>query len=104
MDLALIPEIESKPKANKGKASNPEEVAAYAATQGIPRISAEDFFDKMQAGGWKRGKEPVKDWQSHLRTMHRNGWLATGAPASNPYARPESKVSHAPDPTTEYGF
>lgn len=74
--------LEKEPKTTSlGKASKFEDVSEYAKTMGYPETAAVDFWDKMQAGGWKRGKESVKDWQAHFRTMQRNGWLASGESA-----------------------
>jgi hypothetical protein len=76
----------AKDKFSAAKASSPDEVREYAKAMGFPETAAVDFWDKMQAGGWKRGKESVKDWQAHFRTLWRNGWLASGetAPAGKP--------------------
>lgn len=68
----------AKDKFSAAKASSSDEVREYAKAMGFPETAAVDFWDKMQAGGWKRGKESVKDWQAHFRTLWRNGWLASG--------------------------
>lgn len=45
-----------------------DEFIAYAVEKELLPSDGEWLFDKMLAGGWKRGGEPVRDWRATLRT------------------------------------
>ncbi len=45
--------------------SQEEIVAFFVSNLKLPRTDGEYFFHTMEAGGWKRGKEPVKNWINH---------------------------------------
>jgi hypothetical protein len=64
-----------EPKPSKSKPMNLEEVFEYADTQGIKHGEAEDFWDKMEAKGWKVNRQKIADWRAQMRTYHRSGWL-----------------------------
>jgi hypothetical protein len=70
--LLLVPD---SPKPSKSKPANLEEVFEYADTQGIKHGEAEDFWDKMEAKGWKVNRQKIADWRAQMRTYHRSGWL-----------------------------
>jgi len=48
---------------------------AHALSLDLPASDGEWFFDSMEAGGWTRGGKPLKDWQAHMRSYKRQGWL-----------------------------
>ena len=63
------------PKINKGKPSSIDEVLSFAESKGISEYDAETFWDMMEACDWMRGKIKIKNWQSHLSTYDRLGYL-----------------------------
>jgi len=88
-----------KPAASSTKAMGERaEVIAFARECKATAAQGEDFFDKMEAGGWMRGKVKVKDWKAHFRTYNRNGWLAGQYGFDDP-EKPE--IVRAPSGTTK---
>ena len=59
-------------KPSKAKPSNADEVQSYFAERGYgePGVG-QQFIDHYDSIGWKRGKQPVKDWKATART-----WMA----------------------------
>ncbi len=53
------------------------EAVQYARSKGISAEDAEAFFDSMEAGGWTRNGNALKDWKAHLRSYKSNGYLAS---------------------------
>jgi hypothetical protein len=62
---------------NKARAGRAEEVEAYAIEQKQPKSDGTTFFDSMEAGGWMRGKNKIKDWKAHFRSYKAQGYLAS---------------------------
>jgi hypothetical protein len=52
-----------------------KELVAYAVALGFPASDGTHFWNKQEAGGWMRGKEPIKNWQACFRTHRDEGWL-----------------------------
>lgn len=62
-----------------------EEIAAYCAERGNG-LDAQAIYDRYEAGGWKVGRSPMKDWKAAVRTWERKEKRqpAKGAAATNP--------------------
>jgi len=71
LDKNRIEKNETK-KPSKAKPSNADEVQSYFAERGYgePGVG-QQFIDHYDSIGWKRGKQPVKDWKATART-----WMA----------------------------
>ena len=52
-----------------------EEFSAYAVSLGLPEADGHFLHDHMLESGWKRGKEPIKDWKAAMRKWKQCGWL-----------------------------
>jgi len=52
-----------------------EEFSAYSAELGLPFSDGEFLHDHFLENGWKRGKEPIKDWKAAMRKWKTGGWL-----------------------------
>ena len=65
--------VNENDKKVKGKASL-SEVEEYAVERGFQKQLGQQFFDTMQAGGWKIGKNACKDWKAAFRTWERKDW------------------------------
>ena len=63
------------PNQEKGKPFNLDEVIRFAESKGIDKFDAETFWHMMEAAGWMRGKQKLKDWRGHLITYDRLGYL-----------------------------
>lgn len=67
------------------------EIAVYAKEIGLPETEVEAFFDRHEAGGWKVGRDTMKDWRAALRTWKRNA--EKFAPASAKAAKARTPIS-----------
>jgi hypothetical protein len=63
-------EEETAPKKARGTV---EEFQQYAVQIGLRESDGESMFYGLEANGWMRGKNPIKDWKSHMRS-----WKAQG--------------------------
>lgn len=52
-----------------------DEFAAYAVEIGLLKSDGEFLHDHFLESGWKRGKEPIKDWKAAMRKWKSGGWL-----------------------------
>ena len=87
-------ETETNKKENKEKKKSfvkptALEVASYMTQRGwiSPKSESERFVDYYQANGWKVGKNPMKDWQSAVRSWEsrnperiQSSWAGTTSP------------------------
>lgn len=62
---------------NKEKKSrcSEDEFADYARERGKPESDGRYMFDHFESNGWKRGKEPIRDWKAAFRTWEAQGFL-----------------------------
>ena len=58
--------VKKKRKTKRFKKPTQEEVDAFANESNLQQ---DGFFDYFESNGWKRGKNPMKDWKAALR-----GW------------------------------
>lgn len=68
-----IKEIEKK--SCKGKADNEFEVIDYVLSLGLPKSDGSYIWNSWEAGGWKRGGEPLKDWKAAARAWKQAGYF-----------------------------
>jgi hypothetical protein len=59
----------------KGRPNSATEVVDYAKSRGLSPDIGEAYWDKMEAGGWMRGKVKIADWKASFRDHVRFGWL-----------------------------
>lgn len=52
-----------------------EEFEEYSAEIGLPKTDGQFLHDHFLESGWKRGKEPIKDWKAAMRKWKSAGWL-----------------------------
>ena len=57
----------------KGKATL-SEIESYSLERGFQKQLGQQFYDTMQANGWKVGKNPCKDWKAAFRTWEGKEW------------------------------
>ncbi len=71
-------EVEEEKKPNKARPKSLEDVSAYFKERNAPDES-EAWWDRMEAVGWKVGRNPVADWKASVRTWIANSkkWGAT---------------------------
>lgn len=72
-----------------------EEFREYASSIGIPDSDAEHLHHHLSESGWKRGKEPIKDWKATMRKWKSGGWLPSAK------AIPQSRKTTS---ATDYGI
>lgn len=60
-----------KEKSTRFIKPTPEEIQTYC-DQRKNGLSGQNIFDHYEAGGWKRGKTPIKDWKACVRTWEQN--------------------------------
>jgi 5-methylcytosine-specific restriction endonuclease McrA len=71
------------PSRSKSIPATQEEVEIYAIEQNMPRSDGRTFWDSMEAGGWMRGKNKLKDWKAHFRAWKQQGYLASQKQINN---------------------
>lgn len=78
----------AKPKTNKARPQDLQEVISYMLEQGSTEQEANRFFDYFSANGWLVGKAkaPMKDWQAAVRS-----WVSRVKP------EPQSHVGNTYD-------
>jgi hypothetical protein len=77
-------------KGREGKGTV-EEFKEFAATLGMPENDGLFFFQDCEEKGWRRGKEPIKDWRLSFQKWKTAGWLPSQKTNSNkPKANPTS--------------
>ena len=69
-----IPEDSAPPYPSKKKGTM-DELKAYALEIGLAENDGEFLFSHFEETGWKRGKDPVKDWKATMRKWKAGGWL-----------------------------
>jgi hypothetical protein len=52
-----------------------DEFVTYAQEIGLPKTDGEFLHDHFLESGWKRGKEPIKDWKAAMRKWQSAKWL-----------------------------
>ena len=52
-----------------------EEFTAFALSNGLPESDGEFLHDHFLESGWKRGKEPIKNWKAAFRKWKSARWL-----------------------------
>jgi len=52
-----------------------EEFKDFAASLGLPENDGIFFFQDCEEKGWKRGKDPIKDWRMSMQKWKTAGWL-----------------------------
>ena len=51
------------------------EFAAFAMANGLLESDGEFLHDHFLESGWKRGKDPIKNWKASFRKWKSGGWL-----------------------------
>jgi len=52
-----------------------EEFKDFATSLGLPENDGVFFFQDCAEKGWKRGKEPIRDWRMSMQKWKTGGWL-----------------------------
>lgn len=52
-----------------------DEFIAFAASIDLPASDGEFLFEHFEENGWKRGKDPIKDWRATMRKWKSAGWI-----------------------------
>ena len=74
------PETNKQKKPSKAKPSDAKEVQDYFSERGYAELGiGQKFIDHYESIGWKRGKQPVKDWKATART-----WMTKMKPTQKP--------------------
>ena len=66
-----------------------EEFATFAKENGLPESDGEYMHDHFLENGWKRGKEPIKNWKASFRKWKSQKWLPSQKQKSNFAGIPE---------------
>lgn len=83
-------------KPSKAKPSSAEEVQNYFAEKGYGESGVgQKFIDHYDSIGWKRGKQPVKDWKATARTWMQRMQPVKQAPTHAPQnTRTEEQIKN----------
>lgn len=63
------------PTKTKGKADSEFEVIEYIISLGLPKSDGSYLWNSWEAGGWKRGAGPLKDWRAAARAWKQAGYF-----------------------------
>lgn len=75
----------------KGKGTR-EEFVEFAQEIEASKSDGDFLFDHFEENGWKRGKDPIKDWKAAMRKWKSAGWLPSQKnPTANGGSRPLSE-------------
>lgn len=76
-----------KDKDNTPKSQNEHpsmtEVVEYVKTLGLPANDGTFLFHHWEENGWKRGKEPIRNWKAAAQKWKSGGWLPSQKPQTN---------------------
>lgn len=62
------------------------EVVEYVKSMGLPAKDGEFLFHHWEESGWKRGKEPIRNWKAAVNKWQAGGWLPSQKPQMNGHA------------------
>ena len=62
-------------KVSKGRADSEFEVIEYIISLGLSKSDGSYLWNSWEAGGWKRGGEPLKDWRAAARAWKQAGYF-----------------------------
>lgn len=65
-----------------------DEFRGYSVQIGLPASDGEFLHAHLSENGWKRGKEPIKDWKASMRKWKQGKWLPS---QKNPQANQQPK-------------
>ena len=71
---AKLDTLLSRRRPSRGKGTL-EECQSWATEKGFPATDGEHFFNEMEAGGWMRGKNTIKNWKAHSTAWSKQGYL-----------------------------
>lgn len=60
---------------SRGRAGSEAEVVEFVKGLGFPESDGSYLWNSWESNGWKRGKEPIKDWKSAVRAWRDGGYL-----------------------------
>ena len=63
---------DKRPEKSKGSR---EDLMGYAMEIQLPYTDGNFLFEHFEETGWKRGKEPIRDWKATMRKWKAGGWL-----------------------------
>jgi hypothetical protein len=92
------PEDSEPPNSSKKKGTM-EELKSYSVEIGMNENDGEFLFSHFEETGWKRGKDPIKDWKATMRKWKAGGWLPSQK--ASPGQKPAHRKNEYPQQTLE---